>query len=228
MLPPEARTGSRTCIGALFAGGVSLLGPEQTRSGFVKEPQTRVVVTSLGIRGDTQADRRFHGGPDKALHHYPGEHYAVLAAEFPAAGAFLGPGGLGENLSTTGWTEADVAIGDVFAAGQVRVQVTAPRSPCWKIDARLDHTGVARWIAERGIVGWYYRVLAGGELAAGLAWDRVDRSPDPVPLAAFWSLVRQHRPDPASLERLAAMPGLADEWRLRLADRARWRDGGAL
>ena len=28
-------------------------------------------VSWLGIEGDAQADLRVHGGPDKAIHHYP-------------------------------------------------------------------------------------------------------------------------------------------------------------
>lgn len=214
-------------IGGLYAGGVSLLGPEQTRTGIVKTARDRITATVAGISGDVQADRRVHGGPDKAVHHFPAEHYPALAAEFPAAGARLVPGALGENVSTRGWTEQDVAIGDVYGAGAVRLQVTQPRSPCWKIDARLDQPGAARWIAGRGIAGWYCRVLAPGDLEVGAELLLIDCVTPAVSVREFWQVVQQHRPDPDRLRQLAALPGLASDWKRRLDERAGWREGWA-
>ena len=70
----------------------------------------------LGLRGDQQADRRVHGGVDKALHYFPAEHYRSLAAEDP--GLRLAVGDFGENLSGLGLLEQDVCLGDVFALGR--------------------------------------------------------------------------------------------------------------
>ncbi len=214
-------------IDGLFAGGLSLLGPEATRTGIVKIARDRIAATAAGISGDVQADRRVHGGPDKAVHHFPAEHYPALAAAFPTASGLLAPGALGENVSTRGWTEQDVAIGDVHAVGAVRLQVSQPRSPCWKIDARLDQPGVARWIAAQGIAGWYCRVLAPGELDIGAELVLIDRSAHAVSVREFWQLVQQHRPDPDRLRQLAALPGLAGDWQRRLGERAGWREGAA-
>ncbi|HBL66651.1 MAG TPA: MOSC domain-containing protein, partial [Achromobacter sp.] len=70
-----------------------------------------------GLRGDEQADRRFHGGPEKALHHYAREHYPAWQAELGERAVLQAPGAFGENISTQGMTEADVCVGDVFRAG---------------------------------------------------------------------------------------------------------------
>jgi MOSC domain-containing protein YiiM len=224
----DEATGARSIrIDALFAGGVSLLGPDQTRTGIVKTAHDRVTATINGIAGDIQVDRRVHGGPDKAVHHFPADHYPALAAAFPIAGALAIPGALGENVSTRGWTEEDVAIGDVYAVGAVRLQVSQPRSPCWKIDARLDQPGVARWIAAHGYAGWYCRVLAPGELEVGSELVLIDRAPGAVSVRAFWRVVQQHRPEAGLLRQLAALPGLAGEWKRRLDERACWREGTA-
>jgi MOSC domain-containing protein YiiM len=215
--PPE-----RVRLDGLYAGGITLIGPAQHRTGIVKGPQDRVSVNVEGIVGDVQVDRRFHGGRDKAVHHFPADHYPELARRFPAAAERLVPGSLGENLSTLGWTDADVAIGDVYGAGTVVLQVTQPRSPCWKINERLGEPDASRWIADRGITGWYCRVLAGGVLRGGDELVRLERPAAPVPLREFWRTVQAHRPRPADLERMVSIPGLAADWRRRLQERLEW------
>lgn len=48
----------------------------ETFSGIDKRPRTGSVRVGFeGLEGDEQGDRRVHGGPDKAVHHYPYEHY---------------------------------------------------------------------------------------------------------------------------------------------------------
>ena len=209
-------------IDGLFAGGITLIGTAQQRTGIVKQPRERVSVAAEGVAGDVQADRRFHGGPDKAVHHFPADHYVRLARQFPALAPRLGAGALGENLSTLGWTDDDIAIGDVYGAGSVALQVTQPRSPCWKIDDRLGEPGASRWIAGQGITGWYCRVLAGGELRRDDELVVVERPAVPVTVATFWRIVQMHRPPVAELERLAAIPGLATGWRRRIQERLAW------
>ncbi|MEY4891240.1 MAG: hypothetical protein RIQ75_2370, partial [Pseudomonadota bacterium] len=45
-------------------------------SAISKAPLTgKVCITRSGVVGDEQADAVHHGGPDKALHHYPFDHY---------------------------------------------------------------------------------------------------------------------------------------------------------
>jgi MOSC domain-containing protein YiiM len=211
----------------LYAGGITLIGDDSARTGIVKTPRARALVTASGIAGDIQADRRFHGGPDKAIHHYAAENYRQLAARFPAAVSLLRPGGLGENISTEGWDEDNVAIGDVFAAGEVAVQVSQPRSPCWKINARLGEPDASRWIAEHGVTGWYFRVLAGGELAPGQPLARVSRPATVVSLRDFWRLFQQHRPAAAALGQLLRIEGLAPDWQRRIRERIAWLDAPA-
>ena len=115
-----------------------------------------------GFSGDAQADRRVHGGPEKAVHLYPAAHYTRLAERFPEAAAQLQPGSLGENISSSTLDETRVRIGDIFRLGEARLQVCQPRSPCWKIDDRFGCAGMAAYIAEQRLTGWYFRVLQPG------------------------------------------------------------------
>jgi MOSC domain-containing protein YiiM len=210
-------------IDGLYIGGIAPLPPEGQASGIFKRPAAGPVrLTRQGLVGDAQADRRVHGGPDKALHHYAAENYPRLAAAFPAQAAQLVPGSIGENLSTRGWTEASVCIGDLFRVGGARVQVSQPRSPCWKIDHKFAAPGMSRFIAEAGITGWYYRVVEEGELAPGDPFELLERPAPAATLARLWRVGLMHRPDEAELADLAATPGLAAGWVRKLDERAEW------
>lgn len=210
-------------LSGLFAGSVQPMPGDGRPTAIFKQPVAgRMRVTREGLVGDAQADRRVHGGPEKALHHFPVETYALLAAAFPDHAAAFVPGAIGENLSTAGLTEAGICIGDVFALGSARIQLAQPRTPCWKIDARFEADGITRHVADHGIAGWYYRVLDEGEVAVGDALEHVGRETGAVSLAEFWAIVRAHRPARAALLRLAALESLTPAWRSKLAERAEW------
>ena len=218
----------RIAVDGLFAGQVAQLAGDSRSSAIVKTPVSgRCLLTAEGLTGDAQADRRVHGGGGKALHHYPAEHYALLAAAFPAA-QHLMPGGLGENISTRGLTEHDVCIGDVLRLGGARIQVSQPRTPCWKIDHRAACEGVAAFIAEHGLAGWYYRVLEAGEVAAGDWLEHLERPADAVSLDEFWRVTHTPRPSIEALSRLANASGLDAQWVGKLRQRAEWlRNNGS-
>ena len=121
-------------------------------------------VHPLGIEGDGQADRVNHGGVDKAVCVYPSEHYAGWQATL---GLELPWGAFGENLTVEGLIESDVRIGDVFACGEVQLQVSQPRQPCWKLARRWRVKDLAAQVERTGRTGWYFRVLNAGSLRAG-------------------------------------------------------------
>ena len=206
-------------IDAVFVGTLRPLPPEGQQTGMFKMPVTGPVAAGReGLAGDMQADLRVHGGPEKAVHYYPAEHYAALAG-------VLIPGVLGENLSGRGLTEDSVCIGDVFAIGTCRLQVSQPRQPCWKISHRLGHEPMSRVIADAGLTGWYFRVLEAGEISAGDGIECVERPAPGLTLARLWTARLAHRPDPAELRCLAAAPGLNPDWVKRLVERAVWLAG---
>ena len=210
-------------IAAVHVGGLASLPPEGHLTGIFKRALAGPVLLGReGLAGDVQADRRVHGGPEKALHHYAAENYARLAQAFPDLAGALVPGSLGENLVARGLTEDAVYIGDVFRAGSGRIQVSQPRSPCWKIDHRFGVEGLSRFIAEQGLTGWYYRVLETGEIGPGDSLELLERNPQPVTLGRLWRAHRAHRPDGEELAFLLATPGLAPGWVKKLAERLDW------
>jgi len=207
----------------LFAGNVRPMPGDGRPTGIFKAPVNGCVrIGPEGLESDAQADRRVHGGPEKAVHQLPLENHQRLAQRFPELAAGFVAGGLGENISTAGMDENDVCIGDVFALGSVRLQLNQPRSPCWKIDARHGREGIAQYVAEQGIAGWYFRVLEPGLTQSGDELRLLERNPEPVSLRELWQLQAQTRPDLARLELLTNSPGLNPGWRQRLQQRVDW------
>ncbi len=205
---------------ALLAGTVQPFARGET-SAIRKRPlEGRVRIGFLGIEGDEQADHRFHGGPDKALHHYPFDHYprwSALAAAHPDLNA---PGSFGENISTFGLGEGDVCIGDRWRLGTALVEISQGREPCWKQGARMEWTTLPAMMVRERRSGWYYRVIEEGEAEVGDKITLVDR-PHPT-----WTVARtfglliagDYKADPEALREIAALPVLFEGWRLRAAE----------
>ncbi|HSW13499.1 MAG TPA: MOSC domain-containing protein [Solimonas sp.] len=213
-------------VPTLFAGSVRPMPGDGRPTGIFKLPVAGPAqIGAEGFDCDAQADRRVHGGPEKALHHFPLENHYRLAAQFPEQAAGFVAGGLGENLSTEGADESAVCVGDVWAFGSARLQLSQPRSPCWKIDARHGLEGIAVWIAQQGIAGWYYRVLAPGRAQAGDALRLLERNADAISLREFWDTQAEHRPAPEALLRIADTPGLTPAWVEKLRRRADYLRG---
>lgn len=204
--------GEQVPVLAVLTGSIAELGLAQ--SAIHKQPRDgKVMLRRLGLEGDQQADRRFHGGEDKALHHYARDHYPVWHAEYPTLPPFPVPGGFGENVSTLGMVEETVCFGDVYRLGGALVQVTQPRQPCWKLNIRFGHPDFARRVQDSGRTGWYYRVLREGEIAAGDSFILEGR---PYPDWSMARLLRLWYGMPLDQDGLRAVLDLADlpeRWR---------------
>ncbi len=196
-------------------GCIAPLGPDGVPSGFVKTQVEGAVVTRLGLAGDEQADLSVHGGPEKAVYAYPAAHYRAWAVDFPHHAELFVAGGVGENLTVAGWTEADLCVGDVHAIGSARLQLCQPRQPCFKFALRFDDNKLPMAMVRNGRAGWYYRVIEQGMISAGDAVALVDR---PNPGFGFERLVKIVNFGDASLAELQAMAdmtGLASRLRAR-------------
>ena len=213
----------KTVLDAVYAGRVQTLPGDSRATAIFKQPVAGAAeVDTEGLLCDAQADRRVHGGPEKAVHHFPAEHYAGFAQRYPDLAQRFAAGSIGENLSTRGLREEDVCIGDVFAAGSVRLQLSQPRSPCWKIDARYGVDGLTQHIDAQGLAGWYYRVLTPGTLQAGDTLQLIEREATPISLRDYWNLKHAHRPSLEAMRQLLASPGLSVQQRGRWQQRFEW------
>lgn len=174
-------------------------------------------VGFLGIEGDEQADLTVHGGVDKAIHHYPRDHYEWWQGELGDHALLSAAGAFGENISTEGLVETEAAVGDRYRLGSALVEISQGRQPCWKLGHRFGVASVPATVVKTRRSGWYYRVIEEGAVAAGDALDLVERPlPDWTVERVFGLLIAgAGKREPAALRALAAMDELAGTWRVR-------------
>lgn len=172
----------------------------------------------LGLAGDGVHDTSCHGGPWQAILMYCAEHYPKWNAELGRSD--MGPGMFGENLTVTGLDEDSVCIGDRLRIGPVEVEVTIPRGPCNTLARWLGVKEVIRLVLDNHRSGWYLKVVAEGDLEAGMDVALLAR-PNPdwtIARAADAHTHRRARPDEARA--LAAVAGLDPRLRKTLLEAA--------
>jgi len=207
MTPPPTRPN-------LLVGSIAPLGHDGRLSAIDKRPVSPPWrIGPRGVNGDAQADLKHHGGPEKALHHYPFDHYDAWADEIGDNAQLRAPGAFGENLSTTGWREANVCIGDVVRFGSALLQVSQGRQPCWKLNLRFGRTDMALRVQSSGRMGWYYRVLEAGVADAGNFLRLLDRPRPNWTIERLARLLYSDAADQDGLASVAGLPELAQGWR---------------
>ena len=139
-------------------------------TGIWKTPVAgRVAVRGVTLEGDDQANRRLHGGADKAVYAYASEDYAWWAGEL---GHDLAPGTFGENLTVEGVDLTAAVVGERWLVGTCVLEVCQPRTPCWKLGLRMGDDRFPERFAAAGRPGAYLRIAREGEVGAG---DEVTR-----------------------------------------------------
>lgn len=178
-------------------------------------------VGRLGIDGDRPADRRFHGGEDKAVYAYPSEHYAYWAREL---GRQFPWGHFGENFTVDGLLEHEVFIGDVLRVGDARLEVTQPRTPCFKLAMKMQIDDFVDRFAASLRIGFYLRVLTEGSVAADGVIVREAAGEGRLTVREAFRLSVDDRVDAEALSRALSVPALPPSWkrtyRKRLGGRA--------
>ncbi len=193
-------------------GGAGLM------TAYRKTPvQGPVRVETVGITSDVQANRRVHGGPEKAVYGYPLSGYAGWRTEFPAIADRFVAGSMGENLVVDGQDEACLCIGDTIRCGSVTLQIAQIREPCSTFAAVLGTARVVRAMIRSGRCGWYYRVLEAGFMAPGDTHDVIDRPNPQWSVSRFAAFAAGRSGTQEALAELAALPGLTPRWQAKAA-----------
>jgi len=181
-----------------------------------------VAVGSMGLEGDEQADTKNHGGSDKAVFILPQSSYQRFQIEQPF-------GFLGENLTLSDIDEADVCLGDRLQIGTVLLEVTQPRSPCWKLgqhastDSDWTSSDFLKAYSESGRVGFYCRVLAEGSIEQGqsVSWltrddseEHAAKTPYQIDIQSLFLAKQFHKTDAdwLMLESVVSHPALSQSW----------------
>ncbi len=181
-------------------------------TGIFKEPVSeRVMVRSLNLDGDGQADLTVHGGLEKAVYVYPFEHYDYWRGELPDTELTLG--NFGENFTTTGLKEDELNIGDRFQIGTVKLMVTQPRLPCYKLGIRFGRPDMVKRFLASHRTGFYFSVLQEGEVGTGDTLELVSRDKNNITVADITQLYTHEQNNPELLHRAAQLEALPESWR---------------
>jgi len=171
----------------------------------------RVRVGRLNIAGDQQSDLTVHGGPEKAVYVYPSEHYEYWRRELPSTD--LPWGAFGENFTTEGLLEQDLAIGDRLRVGSAEFVVTQPRMPCFKLAIRFGRDDMVKRFLQSHRSGFYLAVLREGEVGAGDVIEVTQRDALGITVADISALYGTDVDNQALLRRAVDLPSLPEAWR---------------
>ena len=134
-----------------------VLGIFISKGGVPKLPIDSVEIGYLGLAGDSQQNKKFHGGLLRAVCVLENELLLKLQNE----GHPILPGKTGENLLVEGY---NLEIGSIFTAGTAELQVVSATSPCYKIADSFIEANFNRISHEKnpGETRWYCKVLKTG------------------------------------------------------------------
>ena len=185
---------------------------EPVSTAIFKEPVTgRVVLRTLNLDGDRQADLTVHGGPEKAVYIYPSEHYAFWKQELPDMD--LPWGMFGENFTAEGILETETHIGDRFRIGAAELMVTQPRMPCYKLGIRFGRTDIIRRFLASERTGFYFSVLQEGEVGAGDEIQLIEKNTSGVRVVDVTRLYGSEKDNVDLMQRAIATEALPESWR---------------
>ena len=185
---------------------------EPVTTGIFKEPkQGSVMLRTLNLDGDRQADLTVHGGVSKAVYGYPVEHYEFWKRELP--GMELPFGMFGENFTTEGLLEDSLNVGDRFRIGEAELMVTEPRMPCYKLGIKFGRTDIIRKFLQSRRTGFYFAVVKEGEVEAGDEIELLSRDINDITIADITRLYAFEKDDIDTLRRAVKLEALSDSWR---------------
>ena len=191
-----------------------LIGTDQTTwtTAFFKQPVAGPIwVGRAGVAGDGQASSKTHGGPEKAVCVYPLEHYSYWQRELDLPE--LSYGAFGENFTLQGQLEDQSCIGDSIGIGDVILQISQPRPPCWRLSRWWQRKDFAVRMEETGRTGWHCRVIKEGFAEAGTTIKLLERPYPEWTISLANHLLYSDRESVDQMRALASCQKLSESWR---------------
>ena len=178
------------------------------RSAIWKYPVSgRIAARGVNLVGDDQADRRAHGGPDKAIYAYAADDYRWWESEIERT---LDPGEFGENLTTEGIDVTGALVGERWEIDDLVLEVSEPRIPCWRFAVRMNDKHFPRRFTAAGRPGTYLRIIREGDVGAGDTIRVVSRPDHNLTIGDVFRIFTR---DQHEVERLLNVAQMSASWR---------------
>ncbi len=178
------------------------------KSAIWKSPVAgRIAARGVNLEGDDQADRKAHGGFDKAMYAYAIEDIQWWEQ---ILGRSLVYGEFGENLTTQGIEVNDALVGERWEIGSTVLEISEPRIPCWRLGVRMDDKTFPRRFTEAMRPGPYLRIIVEGDVGAG---DEIRVVEKPHHGLTVRDVFRIYTRDRNEVERLLDVAQISDAWK---------------
>jgi MOSC domain-containing protein YiiM len=143
---------------------VEWMGRNVTTAIWKSPVEEEIAVVGINLAGDEQADRRVHGGADKAVYVYSIEDYAWWSDQL---GVDVAAGTFGENLTTSGIDLNQCRVGDRWLVRTTLLEVAQPRTPCFKLAMRMGDASFPDRFEVANRPGAYLRIIRPGTIQRG-------------------------------------------------------------
>jgi len=190
--------------------------PVQT--GIFKTPTNRSIELGVhDVLGDAVVDRQYHGGVHQACYLYSADHYGFWRGQFP--GKDLPYGMFGENLTVEGLDETKLYIGASYQIGTAKVQISAPRQPCFKLGVRFEDQSVLKKMVNSTFCGTYTRVLETGKVKPGDEMILIKDNENALTVAEVFEMIYADSVVENMKQKLIANTFLPDDLKVKLVSR---------
>ncbi|RAJ05599.1 MOSC domain-containing protein [Arenibacter echinorum] len=187
----------------------------EEQTGIFKYPTDQpLFLSKMDVLKDTVIDRVHHAGINKACYLFASDHYPYWKGMYPELNWDWGM--FGENLTVEGLDESTMRIGDIYKIGNVLVQVSQPREPCYKLGVRFGNPKILKEFIDYGYSGTYVRILEEGLVKNGDELILQEKSENTLTVKECFQIILAKEKDPILLQKAINNPSLPEYKRDRL------------
>jgi len=188
---------------------------KELHTGIFKYPtNSALLLEKETVANDSIADRKVHGGIDKACYLFSTKHYPYWEKRYPNLDWDWGM--FGENLSVSEMDETQIRIGDIYKIGSAIVQISQPREPCFKLGIRFGTQQILKDFIDYGYSGMYVRVLEEGEVSPEDKLILIKPSDNILTVYQFFQLLYAQKKDKKLIKLAIENMALPENKRVRL------------
>ena len=143
------------------------------------------------VKGDTIVDRVHHGGINQAVYGYSMKHYNFWQKKYDFVKTNFGL--FGENITFDCLDETKIYVGNVYQCGEVVIEATEPRQPCFKLGLVFKTQKIVKEFWNSTKSGVYFKVLQKGSVQAGDEFVLVKEAKDNPTIAEVYSNYRKKK-----------------------------------
>ena len=173
----------------------------------------RVKLAENAVVGDVVADRKSHGGYDKAVYAYAREDAQWWEKEL---GILIAPGRFGENLTIRGVEVTGAVIGERWRIGSALLEVSEPRIPCRVFAGFWDRPTLIKDFTRAGKPGSYLRIIEEGEIGTGDEIVIVHRPSHGITISDLFAAKSGERSRIAEIANVAEVSDSIRDWAVRI------------